>query len=292
MTALMISLLCFYYGLPQLRTLIQPYREDGAQHQHKIGTPTMGGVLILLAVCIRCMPDIFSPYGFCLLGFFLLGLLDDYAKVKAQSSAGVSPRYKLLMQILLSVVTLSMLEIDTQIDVFGCHFELGGLYYPFAVFLMVASSNALNLTDGLDGLAASQAIIILFYFSIYSILGSSQMLFIQAVTLALMVFLLYNWHPAKVFMGDAGSLSIGAFIGLMAIDLKLEIYFILPAIVMIVEVLSVIIQVVGFKRGYGRIFKMAPIHHHFELSGYKEVTIVLSSCLVTFLLSGLAVWLN
>ncbi len=292
MIAFIISYLCFYYGAPKLAMIVQPYRDDGAKHHHKLGTPTMGGLLVLLAILLRCIDQVFSVYGLCLIGFGALGLYDDYMKVMHQSSRGVTAMQKLLIQVLLSTLLLMCMDLDSVLNFFGHKVDIGMLYPLFAGFLLVATSNAFNLTDGLDGLAATQAILILGFFGIYTAWGSNQLVLIQSSIAALGVFLFYNWYPAKIFMGDVGSLSIGALMALLAIDLKLEIFFILPALVMIVEVLSVIIQVICFKKGYGRVFKMAPIHHHFEIVGYRETSIVLAFGCLTLLMGSIAVWLN
>jgi phospho-N-acetylmuramoyl-pentapeptide-transferase len=292
MFTLMLSLLSFTMLLPFMHRLSQPFREDGAKHDHKLGTPTMGGVLIIGGVLIRCIGQCFSPYWVCLLGFALLGFYDDFLKVIKGSSHGVRPAVKFKLQLILSGLVVLLLQPDTMLSVFGCQVDIGWLYYPFAVFIMVATSNAFNLTDGLDGLAATQGLVLLCFFGLYAQSQAHLSLeFILAMSIMLLTFLVYNWHPAAIFMGDVGSLSVGAFLGLLAIDLKLEFYFILPAMVMIVEVLSVIIQVVSYKQGYGRVFKMAPIHHHYELLGYSERCIVLSCLCLTAALSGLGLWL-
>lgn len=283
----------FYIMMGYMRRFSQPFRTDGAKHQQKIGTPTMGGVLIILPVLLKCISFITHPVWFVLCSFGLLGLADDWLKVKYTSSSGISAKIKFISQIVLSMLALVLCDLDTHLTYNNISYDLGILYYVFAVFIIVASSNAMNLTDGIDGLATSQMIIMLLFLGVYAqaIGNESIVLFTLALLSMAAVFLCFNWHPASIFMGDVGSLSIGAVIGLMAVILKLEIWYALASVVLIGEVVSVIIQVGGFKIGYGRLFRMAPYHHHLELKGWSELEIVFSGMCVTTVMGLIAAWL-
>ncbi|WP_302815619.1 phospho-N-acetylmuramoyl-pentapeptide-transferase [Selenomonas flueggei] len=288
-TALAIVLFSGVYFLPLLHRLKygQSIREEGpASHQQKSGTPTMGGVMIVLAVTAATL--LFAPLTvttllvlFIFLGHFLLGFADDYIKVVKKRNLGLRAYQKLLGQLGISLVTIligrHLLGHDTSawVPVLGRSLDIGAWYYVLVVFVLVGTSNAVNLTDGLDGLAAGTvAIAALFYAMLLYGTDSSLMAFSAAIIGACIGFLWYNHHPARIFMGDTGSLALGGALAGIAILSRTETLLPIVGIIFVCEALSVILQVTSFKTRGKRIFRMSPIHHHFELGGWCETRVV------------------
>ena len=295
--------------LPVLRRLKagQSIREEGPQaHMIKAGTPTMGGLAIILGFVISniifCIEykdhSVFTDTAvICLVTLLYagIGFIDDYIKVVKKRNLGLTAIQKLALQIIVAaaVAVYSGLNYGTTISlpILGLNADLRWLYFPFAVFVVVAMTNAVNLTDGLDGLASSVTAIVALCFAVISRNNLSS--FGAAVTLygCCLGFLLFNHYPAKVFMGDTGSLALGGALSAIAIISKNE--FVLPVagIIYVIEALSVIIQVFVFKTQNGRrFFRMAPIHHHFELGGMKEKNIVIMFCAITTVFCALEMW--
>jgi phospho-N-acetylmuramoyl-pentapeptide-transferase len=278
------------FFIPELHKLKfgQSIREEGpASHQAKSGTPTMGGIMIILGITIATL--VAAPLSteiilalFIMLGHFLLGFLDDYIKVVKKRNLGLKAKQKLLGQIIIAIVTMiigtRMLGIDTTIwvPVLDSHINIGAGYYAFVPFVMVGMSNAVNLTDGLDGLASGTvAIAASSYAVVCMLLGHSDLaIFATAVAAACVGFLRFNAHPAKVFMGDTGSLALGGAMAALGILTHTELLLGLIGIIFVCEAMSVIIQVASFQSTGKRVFRMSPIHHHFELGGMPEQKIV------------------
>lgn len=288
-TALAIVLFSGVYFLPLLHRLKygQSIREEGpASHQQKSGTPTMGGVMIVLAVTAATL--LFAPLTvttllalFIFLGHFLLGFADDYIKVVKKRNLGLRAYQKLLGQLGIALVTIligrHLLGHDTSVwvPVLGTSLDIGAWYYVLVVFVLVGTSNAVNLTDGLDGLAAGTvAVAALFYAMLLYGTDSSLMAFSAAIIGACVGFLWYNHHPARIFMGDTGSLALGGALAGIAILSRTEALLPIVGIIFVCEALSVILQVASFKTRGKRIFRMSPIHHHFELGGWRETRVV------------------
>ena len=266
----------------------QSEREEGPQsHKYKAGTPTMGGILILIALVVSCL--VFNPSDlrkglalFLTFGHGVIGFLDDSIKAVKRRNLGLTAKQKLLGQFVMAAVFCFILKEFLQfpttlwIPFTSITIDLGFFYYIFVFVMIVGASNAVNLTDGLDGLAAgSCAITSVAYVVIAVALGYVNFaVFSAALTGACLGFLFYNQHPAKMFMGDTGSLALGGALAAMAILTKTELLLILAGGLYVIEALSVIIQVVSFKTRGVRVFKMSPIHHHFELSGWSEVKVV------------------
>lgn len=266
----------------------QSEREEGPQsHKYKAGTPTMGGILILVALVVSCL--VFNPSDlrkglalFLTFGHGVIGFLDDSIKAVKRRNLGLTAKQKLLGQFVMAAVFCFILKEFLQfpttlwIPFTSVTIDLGFFYYIFVFVMIVGASNAVNLTDGLDGLAAgSCAITSVAYVVIAVALGYGNFaVFSAALTGACLGFLFYNQHPAKMFMGDTGSLALGGALAAMAILTKTELLLILAGGLYVIEALSVIIQVLSFKTRGVRVFKMSPIHHHFELSGWSEVKVV------------------
>ena len=278
------------FFIPELHKLKfgQSIREEGpASHQAKSGTPTMGGIMIILGITIATL--VAAPLSteiilalFIMLGHFLLGFLDDYIKVVKKRNLGLKAKQKLLGQIIIAIVTMiigtRMLGIDTTIwvPVLDSQVNIGAGYYAFVPFVMVGMSNAVNLTDGLDGLASGTvAIAASSYAVVCTLLGHSDLaIFATAVAAACVGFLRFNAHPAKVFMGDTGSLALGGAMAALGILTHTELLLGLIGIIFVCEAMSVIIQVASFQSTGKRVFRMSPIHHHFELGGWSEWKVV------------------
>ena len=266
----------------------QSEREEGPQsHKYKAGTPTMGGILILVALVVSCL--VFNPSDlrkglalFLTFGHGVIGFLDDSIKAVKRRNLGLTAKQKLLGQFVMAAVFCFILKEFLQfpttlwIPFTSITIDLGFFYYILVFVMIVGASNAVNLTDGLDGLAAgSCAITSVAYVVIAVALGYVNFaVFSAALTGACLGFLFYNQHPAKMFMGDTGSLALGGALAAMAILTKTELLLILAGGLYVIEALSVIIQVLSFKTRGVRVFKMSPIHHHFELSGWSEVKVV------------------
>ena len=284
--------------IPILRKLKmgQTEREDGVQsHLKKAGTPTMGGVIILLAVVITSVFYIPSypkiiPILFVTLGFGLIGFLDDYLKVVMKRSDGLYPKQKMALQIVVTAIFAFYLVKFTDVSLAmlipfsgGQYLNIGWLAIPLLFFAVIGTVNGVNFTDGLDGLASSVTVLVATFFTVVAVGTESGISPITcAVVGALLGFLLFNVYPASVFMGDTGSLALGGFVASTAYMLQMPIFIIIVGLIYLVEVLSVMIQVTYFKATHGkRIFKMAPIHHHFELCGWSETRVVAVFSVIT-----------
>lgn len=272
-------------------------RDDGPEsHLKKSGTPTMGGLIILFSIVITSLlyvkdyPQII-PVLFSTLGFGLVGFLDDYIKVVMKRSLGLRAWQKLLGQFIITAVFAYYIYAHTDIGTdmiipfTGRSVDIGWVYFPLMFFVMLGTVNGANFTDGLDGLASSVTVLIATFFTIVAIGGNSGVTPITCATVgSLLGFLVYNVYPARVFMGDTGSLALGGFVASTAYVLRMPLIILIVAFVYFAEVLSVIIQVLHFKRTSRRVFKMAPIHHHFELSGWPETKVVAIFSIVTAVL--------
>jgi len=318
-TAVVLSLLCGPWFIRTLRRLSvgQNIREVGPQsHQVKAGTPTMGGLLILFALLVPTLlwANLTNPYVWMAVGvtlaFGAIGFVDDFLKVRRKRNLGLSARGKFLAQVGVAAVAGVLLlwlpagaavsptltfPFFKQLVV-----NLGLLYVPFVVFVLVGSSNAVNLTDGLDGLAIGATLIAAASYAIFTYIAGNRVvaqylqvsyvsgageltIFCGALVGASVGFLWFNSHPAEVFMGDVGSLALGGGIGIVAVIAKQEIVLALVGGVFVLEALSVILQVASFKLTGRRIFRMAPLHHHFELGGWAEPKVIVRF----WILSGL-----
>jgi phospho-N-acetylmuramoyl-pentapeptide-transferase len=317
MTALVIGLVIGPKFINMLRVRQgkgQPIREDGPQsHLAKRGTPTMGGLMILIALVISMLlwMDLTSPLVWaCLavtIGFGLIGFLDDYDKVTKRSHKGVSGRMRLLGEFtvagIASWIMVSQVDTNLYVPFFSDRYiPLGPFYYAFAAFVIVGAGNAVNLTDGLDGLATMPVVIAAGTFAIISYLAGRAdfsvylgiphvpragelAILCAGIMGACLAFLWFNAPPAAVFMGDTGSLALGGALGAIAVAAQHEIVLAIVGGLFVMEALSVIIQVAVYKRTGKRVFKMAPIHHHFEQLGWKESTVVIRFWIVSIVLA-------
>ncbi|WP_072328713.1 MULTISPECIES: phospho-N-acetylmuramoyl-pentapeptide-transferase [unclassified Paenibacillus] len=305
--AFLLALIMGPLGIPLLRRLKfgQQIRTDGPQgHLKKAGTPTMGGIIIMLALALAVLR--FGEKNLetvilllASLGYGFVGFLDDYIKILFKRSLGLTARQKLFGQLLIAAVVCYLLVLsghstEIRLPYLNIMFDMGWLYFPFVVFLMLGTSNAVNFTDGLDGLLAGTSAIA---FGAYAIIALNNTqpnvaIFSAAMVGAVLGFLVFNAHPAKVFMGDTGSLGIGGGLVAVAILTKAEILLALIGGVFLIEILSVIIQVVSFKTRGKRVFKMSPIHHHFELVGWSEWRVVISFWTAGILLAGVGLYIN
>lgn len=287
----------------------QSIREEGPKsHQKKTGTPTMGGVMILISIVVTTivLTEKFSEPTiktflllFVLIGFGLLGFLDDFIKVVLKRNLGLTSLQKLLGQILISVIVYFLLKqtnfsTSIEIPLTDYSVELGYFYALFIVFWLVGFSNAVNLTDGLDGLVSGTAAIA---FGAFAVLAWSQSqfevaIFSVAIVGAVLGFLVFNAHPAKVFMGDTGSLALGGAIAAIAILTKLELILLIIGGVFVIETLSVILQVLSFKTTGKRIFRMSPLHHHYELLGWSEWRVVVTFWSVGLLFAIIGIYIE
>lgn len=296
-----IALLLGPLTIPLLKKLNvgQSIREEGPKsHIKKSGTPTMGGIIFLIAAIITSLTSgiinkDLSVLIFSTLGFGLIGFIDDFIKVVLKRNLGLRAYQKLLAQILIAVLLVlyqtNTASQGTEIIVpflNNFYLDLGVLYLPFIIFVVVGTVNSVNLTDGLDGLATGITLIILAFFSLVALkMGYGAVtVFSAALAGGCLGFLKYNSYPAKVFMGDTGSLALGGGVAAIAIILKLPLILPIVGGVYFAETLSVILQVLSFKLTGKRIFKMSPLHHHFELSGWKETKVVIIFWSVTVLL--------
>lgn len=316
--------LCLAWGPHFIRRLKEKHfgqaiRDDGPQtHKKKAGTPTMGGGLILLSTLVPCLlwVDMMNPLVWAVLlitwGFGWIGYMDDYLKVSKKNTKGLSGKIRLAGEFLISGVTVFVLiqwfGLSTHVTIpflKSVSFDIGYFYVIFASLVIVGTANAVNLTDGLDGLAIVPVIIsastlglfayIVGHFSISSylqiphVIGAGELAPVAAAFVAGgMGFLWFNSYPAQVFMGDVGSLSLGGFLGTMAVLTHNELLMVVLGGVFVVEALSVITQVASFKLTGKRIFKMAPIHHHFELGGLTETKIIVRFWIISILLAVLS----
>lgn len=270
----------------------QAIREEGPQsHMHKKGTPTMGGISFIIAIVISLIVAMFLDssniqyyilFIYTTISFSIIGYIDDMLIVVKKKNDGLAPRKKLMLQIIFSVifyilVTFIYKDVNyVHIPVFDYNLNISYFYIIFLVFWQTGFSNAVNLTDGLDGLATSVTIITTSTFALLAYKENNFPVLVFCLTIvgALIGFLLFNRNPAKIFMGDTGSLALGGILAAISVILHKEVAFLFIGLVYILETLSVIIQVAYFKKTGKRIFKMSPLHHHFELSGYGEVKTV------------------
>ncbi|MDG2472768.1 MAG: phospho-N-acetylmuramoyl-pentapeptide-transferase [Pseudomonadales bacterium] len=319
MTALMISLLIGPWVIRKLNyhQVGQSIRDDGPQtHLVKAGTPTMGGVLILLSIFISTLlwSDLSNRYViailFITLSYGLIGWVDDYRKVIEKNSAGLAARWKIFWQLIFALLVMSFLYMTTTSSVetqliapFFKNFvlDLGGFYIVFGCLVVIGSSNAVNLTDGLDGLAILPTVLVgaalgviaylaghvefAAYLHMPYIAGAGELvIFCGALGGAGLGFLWFNTYPAQIFMGDVGALALGAALGLIAIITRHEIVFFIMAGIFVAETLSVIVQVSSYKLTGKRVFMMAPLHHHYELKGWPEPRIIVRFWIITVML--------
>ncbi len=327
--AILVGLIISFFITPHLIRYLrclqkygQPIREDGPQsHRTKVGTPTMGGIVIIIAVLISTLflADLSNSYIwialYVIVSFGLIGFIDDYAKVTKNNSKGISSRTKMFLQFCVSLVAcliLQQIPSNTNMLTFpflkNIMWDLGLFYLPFSVVVIVGSSNAVNLTDGLDGLAIVPIAISAASFGLISYLVGNnfyanylQLLYVPeagelsifcgAILGASLGFLWFNAQPAEIFMGDTGSLSLGASLGMLSVITKHEIVLSIIGGLFVIETMSVILQVYYFKFSGGkRIFKMAPLHHHFEKKGWQESKVVVRFWVIAivFALIGLS----
>ncbi len=293
------------FVIPFLRRLKvgQTVRDEGPKsHLKKSGTPTMGGILILISVVVTSLfyvkdyPKII-PILFLTLGFGLIGFLDDYIKVVLKRSMGLRAWQKMALQIVVTgvfayyMVNYTDVPLTMRIPFWTGHYlDLGVFAVPAMFFIIIATVNGTNFTDGLDGLASSVTVLIATFFSVIAIGTQSGIEPVTcAVVGALLGFLLFNVHPASVFMGDTGSLALGGFVAATAYMMQMPLFIVIIGLIYVIEVLSVILQVGYFKlTGGKRIFKMAPIHHHFELCGWSETKVVAVFSIVTAIMCLIA----
>ena len=281
----------------------QQVRDDGPQaHLKKQGTPTMGGLVILTGIIVTSVfylwdyPKII-PVLFVTVGFGIIGFLDDYIKIVMKRSEGLNPKQKLLGQFVITGVICWYLMTSGEVGTAclipftggfenGYYVDFGWLFIPFVFFVMLGTDNGVNFTDGLDGLCTSVTILVATFMTVVAIGENTGISPITgAVVGSLLGFLLFNVYPARVFMGDTGSLALGGFVAASAFMMQIPLFIAIVGLIYLVEVLSVIIQVTYFKKTGGkRIFKMAPIHHHFELCGWPETRVVAVFSITTAIL--------
>lgn len=302
--AFTISALAGPILIPLLRWLRfgQSIREIGPSwHKGKTGTPTMGGLIFILGIAaatLICVRDRSVTIVLCTaVGFGLIGFIDDFIKVVLKRNLGLTAMQKLLLQVALAVVFvvvmnhLGFLDSWILLPFAEARWDLGFIFIPFCVFIMVGFVNAVNLTDGLDGLASSVTLVVSLFFALGAFLYKNLPLCFFCIALAggCLAFLLFNRYPAKVFMGDTGSLFLGGAVAAAAIALKMPLILVIAGFIYVIETLSVILQVASFKLTGKRIFKMSPIHHHFEMLGWSEVKVVTVFTLIAVVACGLSV---
>ncbi len=291
--------------IPFLRRLKvgQTERVEGVQsHLKKAGTPTMGGVIFLISITITALfyvgryPKII-PVLLLTLGFGIIGFIDDYLKVVLKRSDGLYPKQKMALQIVVTAIFAFYLIKFTDVTLTiripfadGYQWNIGWIAVPLLFFAVIGTVNGVNFTDGLDGLASSVTAVVAFFFMIASMmLDAGVWPMAGAVVGSLLGFLLFNVYPAKVFMGDTGSLALGGFVAGIAYMMNMPLFIVIAGLIYLIEVASVMIQVTYFKRSGGkRIFKMAPIHHHFELCGWSETRVVAVFSIATMILCMIA----
>lgn len=309
--AFLISVALSPLFIPFLRKLKfgQSIRDEGPKsHQKKSGTPTMGGIVIYVSMMVTTLIMAFkfnylgAEVSLLLLvtfGYGLIGFLDDYIKVVKKRNLGLTSKQKLIGQLVIAIAFFFIGKgqaLHTYIMIPGTDvkFELSWAYFVLVLFMLIGGSNAVNLTDGLDGLLSGTAAIA---FGAFSIIAVAQeqfgvAIFCMAVVGAVLGFLVFNANPAKVFMGDTGSLALGGAIAAVAILLKQELLLVIIGGVFVAETLSVIIQVISFKTTGKRVFKMSPLHHHYELCGWSEWRVVVTFWSVGFLLAVLGIYIG
>lgn len=312
-----ISVIAALIILPILRRLKvgQIERDDGPEsHLKKQGTPTMGGIIMAVTLVIataivfifihggetKFTAEKMIPLAFVTIGFGVVGFVDDFKKLVLKNTKGLKPMYKMIGLLIVAVgytlylAKFSDVGTDTYIPIIKEYINLPiWLYIPFAIFVLLGTTNAVNLTDGIDGLATSVTTIIITALTVISIyFGILEVTLMGCILVGTCLgFLIFNLHPAKVFMGDTGSLLLGGAIAGMALYLKIPFILIVLALIPIIETLSVMMQVMYYKKTGKRIFKMAPIHHHFELSGWNENKVVSIFSLITLGLSVISIFM-
>ena len=289
-------------------------RDDGPQsHLKKQGTPTMGGIIFMISI-ILCVTAVYGYLNttnqqeiaqnllpmLCLtIGFGIIGFIDDFKKLVLKNTKGLKPKHKMFGLLLISIaytlfiVKFSNIGTETYIPFLKIYLNLPlMLYIPFVIIVILGTTNAVNLTDGIDGLSSSvSTIIIACLTAIAMIRGKTEVVLYGSVVIgSVLGFLMFNLHPARVFMGDTGSLFLGGVISSIALYLKMPLLLLIIAIIPILETISVIIQVVYFKKTGNRFFKMAPLHHHFELSGWSENKVVIIFSIITLLMCILGIF--
>lgn len=317
--AISLLLVAFFLTVLMLPRLIkylhvlkfgQAIREEGPQsHMHKKGTPTMGGISFIVSIVISLIIAMILDSGniqyyilfiYTTISFSIIGYIDDMLIVVKKKNDGLAPRKKLMLQILFSVIFYILITFIYKdinyIHIPGLDYNLNisYLYLIFIVFWQTGFSNAVNLTDGLDGLATSVTIITTSTFALLAYKENNFPVLVFCLTIvgALLGFLLFNKNPAKIFMGDTGSLALGGILAAISVILHKEIAFLFIGLVYILETLSVIIQVAYFKKTGKRIFKMSPLHHHFELSGYGEVKTVYIFVIIAVISSAIGYFIG
>ena len=306
LTAFLLTLLAGVPYLDFLRKKLygQYIREDGpASHAQKTGTPTTGGIIIVIPAVIASVVTLVMNRIFnvdCIiilipfLLFMLLGFNDDYEKITKKQNKGLSAKGKLILQTAIALIPALYLTFygNTSVSIFGLAKINIGYFYPlWAILVIIGASNAVNLTDGLDGLASGTMFFALIACTFVSVgLGRNDIAIIcMAAAGSCLGFLYYNFNPAKMFMGDTGSMALGGLLGTLAIIGKFELWILIIGIIFIVETLSVIIQVISFKTTGKRVFRMSPLHHHFELSGWSEKRVVYSFWAVGFVFAVISI---
>lgn len=300
--ALVLTAFLGIFAVPLLKKhkARQAIREEGPKsHRVKAGTPTMGGLFVLLAAALVLAWNRLIDVSVLFLilitfGHALLGFLDDFIKAEKKRNLGLTAKQKIAGQLVLSVAfcfgCLEYLHIPTAISLpfINMDMAIGWLYYPFVVVVIVGTSNAVNLTDGLDGLAAGCCVIAFCAYGLFCYMGGLNSIGAFALILAgcCAGFLLYNYHPAKIFMGDTGSLALGGALAGIAVVTRTELLLLFLGMVFVVEALSVILQVASFQLTGKRIFRMSPLHHHFELGGWSEVRVVWTFWMAELLAAG------
>lgn len=308
--AFITAIILGFIIIPILRKLKvgQIERDDGPQsHLKKQGTPTMGGIIMIITMILMVTgayiflsmqgqnetANRLIPMLILTIGFGVIGFIDDFKKLVLKNTKGLKPSYKMLGLLIISVIYVVYLVYglhigtDTYIPILKVYIDMPVyLYIPFAILVILAATNAVNLTDGIDGLSSSVSAIIITCLTVIGIMAGMKEIsvFGSIVIGATLGFLMFNLHPAKVFMGDTGSLLLGGVISAIALYLKMPLLLLVIALIPVLETLSVMIQVLYFKKTGKRFFKMAPLHHHFELQGWKESKVVIIFSLVTLVL--------
>lgn len=300
LVAFLVALLIAPFLIPMLHKFKfgQNIRDEGPEsHKKKQGTPTMGGIIFIIATCITMIVIVRNPKDeamialYSLVAFGIIGLLDDALKIIKKKNEGLKSYQKMILLVLasgfLGYFASNKIGTDIMIPFFTSKtFDLGVFFIPCIIIYFAATTNAVNLTDGLDGLASSITLLVMTFFALVSFGMGYYTLSIFCGILAgsLLGFLRYNSYPAQIFMGDTGSLALGGAVGAIAMILKLELLVVIVGGIYVVETLSVIIQVISFKLTGKRVFKMSPIHHHFELSGWHETKVVSVFSIITVIL--------
>ena len=306
--AIAVTVILGYFAIPLARKYKarQSIREEGPRsHRAKAGTPTMGGLFMILAAVIVILWNhlLDTPVLWLLfltIGHGVLGFLDDFIKAEKKRNLGLTAKQKLSGQLILSILfcwgCIETLHLPLSISIPFLHTELsiGLFYYIFVILVLIGGSNAVNLTDGLDGLASGCCVVAFFAYGVYCYLHGLHNLgyFITILAGACIGFLFFNYHPAKIFMGDTGSLALGGAIAGVSVITRTELLLLFLGIIFVLEALSVIIQVASFKMTGKRVFKMSPLHHHFELCGWSEVRVVWSFWLFECIFAGTALILS